>query len=144
MNRFRNDINSKIIIAGIIGKEINQHLVLNKINPMVSLKRSLWIVTELMKRSLGFPYLGAFKQEKSRSAAILAFPANFKNPEARHFFTPDTDERPRYIGICLPMELSHLSIVHAIEMVSGQDQNIICSGGLNFKQLLTQPRPRVP
>ena len=42
----------------------------------------------------------------------------------------------RDIGIVLPMELGHLGVVHAIEMVAGQDQDVLGAGGLDLEELL--------
>src|SRR5271157_1093828 len=44
MNRLRNDIDAKIIIAGMIGKQINQYLSLEHINSHGSLEGTLRII----------------------------------------------------------------------------------------------------
>ena len=114
----------------MIGKQINQYLSLEHINPHGSLEGTHRIVTT-NESILSFLILRLF--HKIRDAAIRFA---FQDSQARRFFTRDRMNGHRYIGIILPMELSHFGIVHTIKMITSEDQDILRTGGLNFKQLL--------
>ena len=59
-----------------------------------------------------------------------------QQPETRRIIFCDGLNCYRYIGVFLPMIFRQLGIIHAIEVVARQDQNILRSSSLDLEQLL--------
>ncbi len=60
----------------------------------------------------------------------------FQNPQPGCFALRHGLDRHRYIGVILPVEVRHFGIIHAIQMVAGEDQHILRPGCLDLEQLL--------
>ncbi len=62
--------------------------------------------------------------------------STFRIPNRDDFASGDGLDGYRNIATFLPQELRHLAIIHAIEMVTRQDQHILRARGLDLEQLL--------
>ena len=130
MDGLGNDIDAEIIVTGMIGEQVDQDIGLEKIDAHGAKEGPVRIVAA-DEPVLGFPVLRFL--DEVRDAAILFA---FQNAQAGGFFTRHRVDGDRDVCIVLPMELGHLGVVHAVQMVTRQDQDMLCAGGLDLEQLL--------
>ena len=128
-NRLRNHLAPKIGVIRLL-EEFHQHLGVEEVNPHGAEVGHLGVVAAYE----AFQHLGVFGLLHEVRDAPFGVP--FEYPEAGGLRHRDGLDGHGDVGPFLPVIAGHLGVIHAVEMVSGQDEDVGRAGMGNLAQLL--------
>jgi len=129
VNRGRDDLPAKIVIL-VFAQHLEQHLCLEQVDAHRAEEGALGVgpALEIFQHGRVFGLFG-----KARNAHVGL---TLEQPKAAGLASAHRLHRHGDIGVMLQVKIGHLAVIHAVQVIAGQDEHVLGASGADFKQLL--------